>query len=122
MDKNKSSNRIRQRRTWRVRNHLRKMSDRPRLSVSRTLKHIGCLIIDDAQGLTVVSVSTRDKALREQIGYGGNCKAAEVVGRIIAERALAAGVSEVVFDRGHNRYHGRIAALAEAARKAGLKF
>lgn len=122
MDKNKTSNRIRQRRTWRVRNHLRKASDRPRLSVSRSLKHIGCQIIDDAQGRTVASASTRDKSLREQIGYGGNCQAAEIVGRLIAERALAAGVSEVVFDRGHNRYHGRIAVLAEAARKAGLKF
>jgi len=122
VDKNKLSNRIRQRRTWRVRNKVRKVSDRPRLAVSRTLKHIGCQIIDDVQGRTVVSVSTRDKALREQVSYGGNCKAAELIGRMIAERALAAGVSEVVFDRGHNRYHGRIAALAEAARQAGLKF
>jgi len=122
VDKNKLSNRVRQRRTWRVRNKVRKSSDRPRLSVSRSLKHIGCQVIDDAKGLTVASASTRDKAVRDQVGYGGNCQAAEVIGRMIAERAIAAGISEVIFDRGHNRYHGRIAVLAEAARQAGLKF
>ncbi len=122
MDKNKLSDRVRQRRTWRVRNKVRKSSDRPRLSIARSLKNIGCQIIDDAQGRTVAAVSTRDKAVRDQVGYGGNCKAAEIIGRMIAERAIAAGVNEVVFDRGHNRYHGRIAVLAEAARQAGLKF
>lgn len=122
MDKNKHSNRVRQRRTWRVRNKLRQTGDRPRLSISRSLKHIACQIIDDAQGRTLASASTRDKALRDTVGYGGNKQAAEAIGRVIAERAIAAGVQEVVFDRGHQRYHGRIAALADAARQAGLKF
>lgn len=122
MSKNKRSNRVKERRTWRVRNKVRASSERPRLSVTRSLKNIGCQVIDDKQGRTVASASTLDKALREQIGYGGNCQAAEIIGRTIAERAIAAGVSEVVFDRGVNRYHGRIAALANAARQAGLKF
>lgn len=122
MDKNKHSDRVRQRRTYRVRNKLRRTGERPRLAVSRSLKHIGCQVIDDRQGRTLVSASTRDKGLRDQVTYGGNRQAAEIIGRTIAERALAAGVKEVVFDRGHFRYHGRVAALADAARQAGLKF
>lgn len=70
----------------------------------------------------MASASTRDKALRDAVGYGGNKAAAEVIGKAIAERALAAGVTQVCFDRGHFRYHGRVAALAEAARAAGLQF
>lgn len=122
MDKNKLSNRIRQRRRYRVRNTLQRTGTRMRLSISRSLKHIACQVIDDQAGRTVASASTRDKSLREQVGYGGNKRAAELVGRAIAERAIAAGVQEVLFDRGHFRYHGRVAALADAARQAGLKF
>ena len=79
-------------------------------------------VIDDGTGRTLASASTADKALREEIKYGGNREAAKQVGKAIAERALSAGVSEVSFDRREYRYHGRVAALAEGAREAGLKF
>jgi large subunit ribosomal protein L18 len=120
--KQKILNTQRTRRTYRVRNHLRTTSDRPRLSVFRSLKHISCQIIDDAAGKTLCSASSLDKTLRESVGYGGNKNAAEAIGRAIAERAIAAGIKQVKFDRGHFKYHGRVAALAEAARKAGLEF
>lgn len=122
MKKQKVLNVQRNRRTHRVRNHLKRSSTRPRLSVFRSLKHITCQIIDDAQGKTLCSASTLDKELREQVKNGGNKAAAELVGRAIAERAKAAGVTQVVFDRGHFRYHGRVAALADAARQGGLEF
>ncbi len=122
MKKQKLLNVQRTRRTYRVRNHLRKTGDRPRLSVFRSLQHISCQIIDDVSGKTLCSASTRDKDLREGIGYGGNKTAAEAIGRAIAERAKAAGVTQVKFDRGHFKYHGRVAALADAARQAGLEF
>jgi large subunit ribosomal protein L18 len=120
--KQKLLNTQRTRRTYRVRNHLRTTSDRPRLSVFRSLKHISCQIIDDTAGKTICSASSQDKTLRTTVGYGGNKKAAEAIGRAIAERAIAAGVKQVKFDRGHFKYHGRVAALAEAARQAGLEF
>lgn len=110
----------RQRRRFRVRKKLRGTQDRPRLSVFRSHKHIGCQIIDDLGGKTVVAASTRDKDLRESVKYGGNKDAAQVVGRAIAERAIAAGIKQVRFDRGSYKYHGRVAALADAAREAGL--
>lgn len=122
MKKQKLLNTQRTRRTYRVRNHLRTTSERPRLSVFRSLKHISVQVIDDTTGRTLCSASTQDKELRGTIGYGGNKTAAEVVGKAIAERAKAAGVTEVKFDRGHFRYHGRVAALAEAARQGGLVF
>ncbi len=122
MKKQKLLNVQRTRRTYRVRNHLRSVGDRPRLSVFRSLKHISCQLIDDTSGKTLCSASTRDKDLRDTVGYGGNKTAAEVIGRAIAERAKAAGVTKVKFDRGHFRYHGRVAALADAARGAGLEF
>jgi large subunit ribosomal protein L18 len=120
--KQKILNVQRTRRTHRVRNHLRKTGDRPRLSVFRSLKHISCQIIDDVAGKTLCSASTRDKDLRESVGYGGNKTAAEIVGKAIAERAKAAGVTKVKFDRGYFKYHGRVAALADAARQGGLEF
>jgi len=89
--------------------------------VQRSLKHIGCQIIDDLAGTTLVSASTRDRELRDQVSYGGNKDAAEIVGKAIAEKAAEAGIKEVRFDRGHSKYHGRVAALADAAREAGLK-
>jgi large subunit ribosomal protein L18 len=122
VSKQKVLNTQRTRRLHRVRNHLRKTSDRPRLSVFRSLKHISVQLIDDVDGKTLCSASTLDKELRTSIKYGGNKTAAEAVGKAIAERAIAAGIKEVKFDRGHFRYHGRVAALAEAARKAGLEF
>ena len=122
MKKQKILNTQRTRRTYRVRNHLRTTSDRPRLSVFRSLKHISVQLIDDVTGRTLCSASTLDKELRGTVGYGGNKAAAEAVGKAIAERAKAAGITEVKFDRGHFRYHGRVAALAEAAREGGLVF
>ena len=80
----------------------------------RSLKHIGCQIIDDLTGKTLVSASTRDRDLRTQVPYGGNKDAAAIVGKAIAEKALAAKIKEVRFDRGHCSYHGRVAALADA--------
>ena len=113
----------RQRRTWRVRNVIRKTSvDRARLSVFRSNKHIYVHVIDDLLGMTLVSVCTTESALRELAPNGGNADAARCVGKIVGERCLAKGISEVVFDRGSYKYHGRVAAVAEAAREAGLNF
>jgi large subunit ribosomal protein L18 len=92
------------------------------LAVFRSHKHICAQLIDDASGRTLAAASTVEEELRGQIKYGGNRTAAEAVGRTVAERALAAGVKQVAFDRGSFQYHGRVAALAEAARKAGLDF
>jgi large subunit ribosomal protein L18 len=94
--------------------------ERPRLAIFRSAKHIYAQVIDDLAGKTLASASTNEKA--ERADKGGNCKAAEAVGQKIAERALGAGVKQVVFDRAGFRYHGRIKALADAARKGGLKF
>ena len=90
------------------------------MSVQRTLKHISCQLIDDLTGRTLVSVSTKDSALRDQVKYGGNCEAAVAIGKAVAEKALEADIKSVRLDRGHSRYHGRLAALADAAREAGL--
>jgi large subunit ribosomal protein L18 len=92
------------------------------LSVQRTLKHVACQLIDDEAGKTLVSVSTRDKAVRDQFTSGDNCDAAAKVGKLAAERAVAAGITKVCFDRGAYKYHGRVAALANAAREGGLQF
>ena len=120
MQHEKTISRQRQRRRFRVRNHLKKHTRRPRLSVFRSLSNIYAQIIDDANGRTLASASTVDKDLRGQVKYGGNKDAAKVVGKAIAERAIAAGVKEVAFDRREYQYHGRVAALADAAREAGL--
>lgn len=120
MHHEKVNARQRQRRRYRVRNHLKKNSRRARLSVFRSLQHIYAQIIDDANGRTLAQASTMDKDLRGQVKYGGNKDAAKVIGRAIAERAMAAGVKEVAFDRREYQYHGRVAALADAAREAGL--
>jgi large subunit ribosomal protein L18 len=118
----KAMGRQRQRRRWRVRNRVKADATRPRLTVFRSHKHMYAQIVDDQGTRTLASASTTDKQLRGGVAYGGNKAAAEAVGRAIAERALAAGVKEVAFDRGHYKYHGRVAALAEAARQAGLVF
>ncbi|MEE8200266.1 MAG: 50S ribosomal protein L18 [Candidatus Acidoferrales bacterium] len=96
--------------------------ERPRLSVFRSHKHIYAQIIDDSTGRTLVGVSSRDKHLRGQLPYGGNVAAAQVIGKALGERARQAGIVRVVFDRGGYRYHGRVKALAGAAREAGLEF
>lgn len=110
----------RRRRRFRVSNRVKRDSIRPRLAVFRSHKHIYAQIVDDDQGRTLAAASTADKDLRGQVAYGGNRSAAELVGKAIAERALASGVKQVAFDRRDYRYHGRVAALADAARDAGL--
>jgi large subunit ribosomal protein L18 len=114
--------RQRTRRSYRVRRAIRGTAERPRLSICRTHKHIYAQVIDDASGRTLASASTRDAQLRDAVGFGGNKQAAEAIGRAVAERARAAGVTQVCFDRGACRYHGRVATLADAARSAGLQF
>lgn len=112
--------RQRQRRSWRVSNKVKSNSTRPRLAVFRSHKHIYAQVIDDMAGKTLAAASTREKELREAIKYGGNKNAAAAVGKLIAERSLAAGARQVALDRRHYKYHGRVAALADAARDAGL--
>ena len=112
----------RQRRRFRVRKSIRGDADRPRLTVSRTLKHFYCQVIDDSNGKTLAAASTTEKDLRSQIKSGGNCDASVALGKVLAERAKAAGVSTVCFDRGSFKYHGRVAAFADAVREAGIQF
>ena len=109
-------------RHYRLRRKLSGTTEAPRLAVYRSGKHIYAQLIDDVQSLTLVSASTVEKALREEMTSGANIQAAQKVGALIAKRALEKGLSDVVFDRGGNLYHGRIAALAESAREAGLNF
>ncbi len=114
---------LRERRRIRLRYQLRrKAGGRPRLSVFRSGKNIYAQVIDDVAGRTLAAASSLDKDLREQSKTGATRDAATAVGKLVAERALAAGVSQVVFDRGAYLYHGRVKALAEAAREGGLAF
>ncbi len=114
---------LRNRRRERLRYQLRQKSlGRPRLSVFRSSEHIYAQVIDDTQGRTLAAASTLDKALRDTLKTGADKAAAAAVGKMIAERAVAAGVTEVVFDRGAYLYHGRVKALADAAREGGLSF
>ena len=106
----------------RVRTRLIGTAERPRLCVYRSLEHIYTQIIDDRSGRTIVSASSLDKEMKKNLKGGGNIASAKAVGKTIAERAKAAGVAKVVFDRGGYRYHGRVKALADAAREAGLQF
>lgn len=116
------SREARERRHRRVRKTVNGTPERPRLNVFRSLQHIYAQVIDDAAGNTVVSASTMDKEVRALCDGLAKADAAKVVGRVVAERALAQGVTKVVFDRGGFKYHGRVKALAEAAREAGLDF
>ena len=122
MKKQKLVNKQRWRRTNRVRKKINGTADCPRLTVNRSNKHLYCQLIDDEAGRTICSASTRDKALAGKVNYGGNCDAAKVIGAALAERAKEAGITEVKFDRGSYKFHGRVAELANAAREAGLKF
>ena len=122
MDHARTILRQRTRRRQRVRKPLTGTAERPRLSVFRTDKHIYAQVIDDTSGQTLAAASSVDRQLRDSIGFGGNKQAAEVIGKALAERAKAAGVAKVCFDRGSFKYHGRVAALADAARAAGLEF
>ncbi len=110
----------RHRRHARLRRKVQGTAERPRLSVHRSNKHMSVQLIDDVNGATLASASTLEGDLRS--GATGNAEAAAKVGTLIAERAKAAGITAVVFDRGGNKYHGRIASLADAAREAGLEF
>jgi large subunit ribosomal protein L18 len=106
----------------RIRKRIHGTGERPRLNVYRSLAHIYAQIIDDKKGVTLASASTVDKEIRAQNKSGGNIAGAKLVGAEIAKRAKSQGIETVVYDRGGYRYHGRIKALAEAAREAGLKF
>ena len=112
-------NQTRQKRHLRVRNRVAGTAQRPRLNVFRSLAHIYAQVIDDDKGMTLAAASSLDKDFD---GKGGNIAAAKAVGAAIAKKALEKGISEVVFDRGGYIYHGRVKALAEAAREGGLKF
>jgi large subunit ribosomal protein L18 len=106
----------------RVRRIVRGTAERPRLSVFRSLSHIYAQIIDDTSGRTLLSVDSRSPDFRQRTSGGGNVAAAKIVGELVAQRAKAVGITRVVFDRGGYQYHGRVKALAEAARAAGLTF
>ena len=106
----------------RVRQRVTGTTERPRLCVYRSLGHIYAQVIDDRTGKTLVSASSVDGETKKNLKGGGNIAAAKVIGKTIAERAKTAGVSKVVFDRGGYKYHGRVKALADAAREAGLQF
>jgi large subunit ribosomal protein L18 len=122
MDNQARTNLQKWRRRMRVRNAIRGTSTRPRLSVFRSSMHIYAQIIDDERGVTLASASTLAPPVREIVKYGGNVRAAIEVGKQIAEAAKAVGITQVAFDRGHYRYHGRVKALADAARSGGLQF
>ncbi|KAF2957590.1 50S ribosomal protein L18 [Thermotoga sp. Ku-13t] len=122
MIKREDRNLKRIRRHLRIRKKIKGTPERPRLAVFRSEKHIYAQIIDDTKGHTLVAASTLDKELRGKLVKTYNVEAAKEVGRLIAQRALSLGIKKVVFDRGGFKYHGRIRALADAAREAGLEF
>lgn len=121
-DKNKLKAKRLERRKFHTRKTLAGSSERPRLSVFRSDKHISAQVIDDLAQKTLVSASSVQKDVRGELANGGNIKAAKLVGKAIAERAKAAGITKVAFDRGGRMYHGRVKALADAAREGGLSF
>ena len=122
MDQQKFKKKRQLRRRHHVRRNIVGTSERPRMSVFRSSKHIYVQLIDDLQGVTLGAASSVVKDTRVQLPYGGNIKAATVVGAKIAQVAKEKGITKVAFDRGHYRYHGRIKALADAAREGGLQF
>jgi large subunit ribosomal protein L18 len=122
MNPHKAKNIGRQRRRFHVRNKITGTPERPRLSVFRSSKHIYAQLIDDLSGRTLAAASSRTKEVHAEVPYGGNVKAAKAVGKKLAEVAKERGISKAAFDRGHYRYHGRVKALAEGAREAGLQF
>ena len=112
----------RKKRHLRVRKNISGTATKPRLNVFRSLNKMYVKVIDDVNGVTLVAASTLDKEVKEAVKYGGNIEASKAVGAVIAKRAIEKGIKQVVFDRGGYLYHGRVAALAEAAREAGLEF
>jgi large subunit ribosomal protein L18 len=120
---NQKAKRLQQlRRRQHVRRRIVGTSERPRLNVFRSSKHIYAQLIDDLNGVTLAAANSRTKETRAKASYGGNVKAAVVVGKQLAEAAKSKGISKAAFDRGHYRYHGRVKALADAAREGGLQF
>jgi large subunit ribosomal protein L18 len=120
MEHQKAKRRVQLRRRQHVRRNITGTAERPRLSVFRSSKHIYAQLIDDQSGITLAAASSAAKDAK--LPYGGNVKAAKDVGKKIAEAAKGKGIAKVAFDRGHYRYHGRVKALADAAREAGLQF
>src|SRR5438105_1268807 len=121
MDQQKAKKVRQLRRRRHVRKHMMGTPERPRLSVQRSSKHIYAQLIDDLSGVTLVATSSLAEDVRGELKYGGNKKAAAVVGKKLAEKAREKGIQLAAFDRGHYRYHGRVQALAEAANAGGLK-
>jgi len=122
MDHQKAKRRQQLRRRHHVRRNITGTAERPRLTVFRSSKHIYAQLIDDLSGVTLAAASSTLEDVRKGTTYGGNIKAAAVVGKKLAEAAKAKGIQAAAFDRGHYRYHGRVKALADAAREGGLKF
>ena len=122
MFKKRSRNEMRTIRHRRLRKHVKGTSGCPRMAVFGSLNNIYVQLIDDMAGLTMVSASTLEKGIKGQIASGANVEAAKTIGALVAKKALEKGIDKVVFDRGGHMFHGRIKALADAAREAGLKF
>ena len=114
--------RKRKNRHYRIRKTIQGTPERPRLCVSPTINNIYAQIIDDTVGRTIITVSTLSEEMKKALKSGGNVAAAKVIGKRIAEEAVKKGIQKIAFDRGHSQYHGRVKALADAAREAGLKF
>jgi large subunit ribosomal protein L18 len=117
-----SRQKAREKRHYRLRNHISGTSSMPRLAVFRSNKHIYAQLIDDVAGSTICAASTKEKSVADTVKFTNTVEAATAVGKAIGEKAIAKGVSQVVFDRGGYIYHGKVKALADAAREAGLKF
>ncbi len=122
MIKKKSRSEVREKKHKRLRFHLAGTAERPRLAVFRSNKHMYAQIIDDDAQVTLCAASTTEKAIKDELSKTGDIEAAKAVGKVIAERALEKGITTVVFDRGGYVYQGKVAALADAAREAGLIF
>jgi large subunit ribosomal protein L18 len=118
----KNRKEARLKRKYRIRKRVFGTPEKPRLAVFRSEKHIYAQVIDDVHGTTLAAASTLDSEVKDQVKNGGNVAAAQLVGKLIGEKTVAKGISKVVFDRGGYLYHGRIKALADAAREAGLQF
>lgn len=122
MIKRADKNKLRKKKHMRIRNKISGTPERPRLNVYKSINHIYAQIIDDTAGITLVSASTLDFALKDRISNGANKEAAKEVGKLVAQRAVEKGIKTIVFDRGGYIYHGKVKELADSARAEGLKF